>query len=236
MPNMRTNAEFKEIIKNRNFVSVDKYAGARTKIRFKCKLDGHVWFNTPGHIIKGQGCPACSGRVSVGMDYKKNKITEDHNSWLLIDISTASYPEHFCKIDSIDFNNIKSNIAMCSNGYPFLSVKGETILLHKYLFPQWLVTDHINRIKTDNRRCNLRECTYTQNSINTGIRKDNKSGTRGVSFDSKTNKWVAIITVNKCKVHYSTHNQKDAAIDARKKAEIKYFGEFAPQQKGELSC
>jgi hypothetical protein len=41
--------------------------------------------------------------------------------------------------------------------------------------------DHISRIKIDNRKCNLRKCTGSQNCHNAPVRCDNKVGIKGVS-------------------------------------------------------
>lgn len=62
-------------------------------------------------------------------------------------------------------------------------------------------TDHINRNKLDNRKENLRTVNESENKINTGLRIDNNSGVKGVSFNKKQNKWVSSITVKK-KVYY----------------------------------
>lgn len=58
-----------------------------------------------------------------------------------------------------------------------------TIYMHREIMgtPDGLYTDHKNRNGLDNRRSNLRNVDGTQNNLNRRIRKDNKSGTIGVS-------------------------------------------------------
>ena len=42
-------------------VAIDMYNGSSFKIKFKCQL-GHIWLSTPNDILKGYGCPYCSGQ------------------------------------------------------------------------------------------------------------------------------------------------------------------------------
>ena len=86
--------------------------------------------------------------------------------------------------------------------------------------------DHINGIKTDNRICNLREATNSQNGKNLGLSKANTSGCKGVYFDIQTGKWRALIKVNFKSIHLGRFAQKQDAINARKQAEEKYFKEW----------
>lgn len=51
--------------------------------------------------------------------------------------------------------------------------------------------DHISRVKNDNRICNLRLSTIPVNNLNVGIKKNNKSGYRGVCWNKKERKWKA---------------------------------------------
>ncbi len=72
-------------------------------------------------------------------------------------------------------------------------------------------SDHINRNGLDNRRCNLRLATASQNGCNTGKRKDNTSGYKGVCWDHK--KWRAYIRVNGKRIHLGLFDDiKDAAL------------------------
>lgn len=92
-----------------------------------------------------------------------------------------------------------------------------------------VVVDHINRDGLDNRRSNLRVVTPQQNSINRSIQGNNTSGTPGVNFRKDRNKWRAFITVDGKQISLGMYENKDDAIKARKAAEEKYFGEFAPK-------
>lgn len=85
-----------------------------------------------------------------------------------------------------------------SKGYPTIYVDGKKIRLHQWLMqPQnGQVVDHINRIKIDCRRSNLRICSLAQNARNTGIRNNNRSGFKGVYFCKQTGKWRAEIRIN----------------------------------------
>lgn len=90
--------------------------------------------------------------------------------------------------------------------------------------------DHINRDKTDNRKCNLRKATTAQNTKNASISKRNKSGVSGVRFNTRANKWVAYITCDYKRYNLGTFEDFDSAVRARLLAEKEYFGDFAPQK------
>ena len=56
------------------------------------------------------------------------------------------------------------------------------IMIHKFIMnaPKGMCVDHINHDGLDNRRENLRICTYSQNSQNKRLRVDSRSGYKGV--------------------------------------------------------
>lgn len=56
--------------------------------------------------------------------------------------------------------------------------------------------DHIDRDRNNNRIENLRPVSRLENVLNVGIRSDNKSGYKGVSWHKATKSWVAQVNVD----------------------------------------
>jgi hypothetical protein len=83
--------------------------------------------------------------------------------------------------------------------------------------------DHRNRIRDDNRWCNLRPATSKQNNENASLRRDNVSGTRGVSWDTTQRKWRAYIYHNKKQNDLGFFTALEDAKRARLAAERKVF-------------
>jgi RNA polymerase sigma factor (sigma-70 family) len=93
--------------------------------------------------------------------------------------------------------------------------------------PKGKHTDHINHDSLDNRKCNLRTCSNTENSWNQRVPKNNTSGYKGVSWDNINNTWIASIGINgKSRVLGRYDNKEDAAM-AYDCAAIENYGEFA---------
>lgn len=63
-----------------------------------------------------------------------------------------------------------------------------------------------------------------KNAINKGRQSNNTSGHVGVSWDKSRNKWESHIKLNNNKKHLGRFDNIDDAIEARLKAELKYFG------------
>ena len=75
-------------------------------------------------------------------------------------------------------------------------------------------TDHINRNKLDNRHCNLRTATRSENQQNVGIRKDNTSGVKGINYNITLKRWSARIQRNKVRKLIGFFKTKDEAVNA----------------------
>ena len=93
--------------------------------------------------------------------------------------------------------------------------------------PKGKLIDHINGDSLDNRKENLRICTKADNNRNVGIRKDNKSGYKGVNYRESHKKFRAYISLNRKIFHLGYYNTVKEAALAYNEAAKKYHGEFA---------
>ncbi len=100
------------------------------------------------------------------------------------------------------------------------------IMMHQ-LISGLTAPDHINGDGLDNRRCNLRKATSSQNMMNQRKQTGTSSKYKGVYLFKQPSKWMAKIQFNK-KTYYLGYflNEMDAAIAYDKKAK-EFFGEFA---------
>lgn len=85
--------------------------------------------------------------------------------------------------------------------------------------------DHKNRIKSDNRRLNLRLATPTQNNQNRTMQKNNTSGFKGVSKNG--DRWMASIRVEGKKINLGRYSTPEEASEVYRLAAEKYHGLFA---------
>ena len=53
---------------NGNIIALENYVNAKTKIKFKCLKDGHIWESEPYRVMNGTGCPMCSNRIKKTED------------------------------------------------------------------------------------------------------------------------------------------------------------------------
>lgn len=100
------------------------------------------------------------------------------------------------------------------------------VFLHRFLVnvPKGLYIDHIDHNTLNNLDSNLRVCTSKENSRN---RNNSNRVYPGVFQQYKTSdKWSAVITVDYKNIWLGTFDTLEEAINARKDAEQKYFGDF----------
>lgn len=96
--------------------------------------------------------------------------------------------------------------------------------------PEGMVVDHINGNSLDNRRCNLRVCTRSQNLLNRGRNKNNKSGYKGVvfhPFGKRIRRWKAQIRHNYRNIVIGYYLTPEEAAKAYNRKAKELWGEFA---------
>lgn len=139
-------------------------------------------------------------------------------------------------VDPIDADLATMTWRIGTDGYARNNTRtGGEVRLHRLIMErvlgrsiepkEWV--DHVNRNKLDNRRCNLRMCTQSQNNYNQKRHSNNKSGYKGVSWNKQKNKWQSKIKVEKKLKYLGLFNDPEMAHKAYCEAAIKYHGEFA---------
>jgi hypothetical protein len=104
----------------------------------------------------------------------------------------------FIRRKTLGSAKIGTEVGCLSQGYYRVRVDNKLYLLHRLVwlyvngeFPEFI--DHINRIRTDNRIANLRAVTKKQNQENREKQRNNKSGFKGVNWDTNRKKWFVCI-------------------------------------------
>lgn len=106
------------------------------------------------------------------------------------------------------------------SGYIKIGIKGKKYLAHRlawfYVYEEWpKELDHKDQIRDHNWIDNLRELTNQYNQRNTGNRKNNKSGIKGVTFNKQNQKWFSSIMVDKRSKYLGSYSDFDEAVCAR---------------------
>ena len=121
-----------------------------------------------------------------------------------------------------------------AKGYYYGSLCNRNFLAARVAFAiehgRWpVIVDHINRDRKDNRACNLREVSLTENNRNRTPNRNSTSKFLGVSFYKKhKNKvWVASISIKGKTRQIGRFETQEAAAAAYNAVAKKEFGEFA---------
>lgn len=106
--------------------------------------------------------------------------------------------------------------------------KNKTIQMHRLIMKpeNGLVVDHINHNRLDNRKSNLRVCTYSQNAMNRGNLAGNKDkGIFKLKDVNRKRPYQVMIKVNGIRIvkYASTYEE---ALLLRQELEAIYFKEY----------
>lgn len=120
--------------------------------------------------------------------------------------------------------------AVCNYGPPRYGkggIAGIFLSMHRVIMgtPEGMETDHRNHDGLDNRRCNLRICTKSQNQMNKRPSKGCASAFKGVTWYQ--GKWSANIRVKGKMKYLGRYASELKAAQAYNEAATEYFGEFA---------
>ena len=111
----------------------------------------------------------------------------------------------------------KSAASLKPDGYCYTHFNYQTLLVHRVA---WKIMtgadpveiDHIDGNRSNNKWSNLRNGTRSDNQRNAALKSTNTSGYHGVRFDTRLQRWTAIIQVG-------TFDSREEAVVARKKVE-----------------
>jgi hypothetical protein len=206
----------------------------KTKNRNKlwqCKCDCGNIINVPsGSLTTGntKSC-GCLHTESIRKSGEKLRLLNEYDLSSDYGIGYTSKGEPFY-FDLEDYDKIKNYTWRYNpDGYLISLPFGELIRMHMLVMNSdgSHDVDHINHIKYDNRKDNLRICERYQNITHSKTRKDNTSGRKGVYWDKARYKWMAVLTYNKRVYHLGRFDTFEEAVEARKLAESEYHKEFA---------
>lgn len=127
----------------------------------------------------------------------------------------------------------KSRIGKCATrrqslGYLQVRLDGKFYYAHRLA---WLIVhgewpseeiDHINGDRADNRICNLRQCTRSENLQNTPLSPRNTTGFRGVYFSRAKGRYCAQIQVRGKNIKLGYFSDPEKASEAYKAAKSKH--------------
>lgn len=131
------------------------------------------------------------------------------------------------KIDAEDYKVVSKYVwHIDKNGYVTTKSGGRVIKQHRLILGvidnPTIEIDHKYNDTTDNRKEYLRIVTRSQNCRNRRPMNTNTSGTPGVYWNKSANKWCAQINVNGVRKYLGSYSEKEDAVAARKRAEVKY--------------
>lgn len=170
------------------------------------------------------------GYIKYPNEYIKN------DEYTIIRITSEKHGTFDFILDNEDADRVKQyhwGINACKSNkgdYVEYLAHHDKIMLHRFIMnaPKGMIVDHRDGNSLDTRKQNLRVCTQEGNGKNRKKNKNNKSGVKGVIWNTfaPTPKWQAYIMVNYHHKSLGYYTDFKEAVMARKLAEIKYFGEY----------
>lgn len=164
-------------------------------------------------------------------NFKGNQYQEKENCLIGVDSKGNTF-----YISKEDYNECSQYCWSGTSGRK--SVEGHKMkMLHNFIWelhngkiPEGYRVDHINQKPWDCRYENLRLADKSLNAINADLRENNSSSVTGVCFANREQNWRAFINYQGKRIELGRRKDKNEAIKLRLEAELKYYGETAPQR------
>lgn len=145
----------------------------------------------------------------------------------------VGYTSNGCEFyfDIEDYDKIK-DYSWCIDNKGYVCEGREGLRQHRIIMGVTNHDDFVDHIhgketRNDNRKSNLRVVTRSQNGMNAALMSNNTSGTTGVIWNKYYGKWTANIVLNCKRIFLGRFDTYNEAVQARKEAEEKYYGEYS---------
>ena len=196
----------------------------------ECSCINHTKIVVAGYQLKTGNTKSC-GCLKRERIIKQNIARKKYNDYeiqedYVIMYTTKGEPffvdlEDFWKVRTVLWHKDVQGYIVSSNGEK----------IHRLIMdcPNGLEVDHVHGVQTrnDNRKYNLRVGTHGENQMNSPVYSSNTSGVTGVYKGKRGHGWYAVINRDGKSIYLGQCDTFEEAVQRRKKAEEKYFGEWS---------
>lgn len=187
----------------KHYMQINRHGKIKEKMSTQgCKVEGcerkhHIYGYCERHSQQIKKYGEIKGNVKKTKFDPNDFVIDKENKTVILSFTDAlgNILKKKSLIDLEDFEKVRKYKWYIARGYARTKAKLE-VALHQFIldisFEEGKFVDHINMNKLDNRKSNLRFCNKGQNSANSKIRVDNKTGFKGI-FKYSNDKWKARI-------------------------------------------
>jgi hypothetical protein len=199
--------------------------GGRAKVycNEKCR---HAWRKSEGKLATKKPAALPEGASLPPLKELKTEFSYDPETGVITRLKTRGR-----------FKAGEAAGCINSMGYVQILYKGRSLKAHRlgwYLHtgqdPQDLFIDHINRKRSDNRFCNLRLATNSENNLNRINNIKSSTGHTGIYFNKSRKAYYVQISIEGKNAHLGYTESIEEAIALRQSAMAKHQNtEFLPE-------